>query len=90
LKKQLLAPSNTKGAGRILGDSPFRRIPAAARYDIVKQPYNYLLDKLGIKIRLPKRIITECIEENENQNDYMKYILRRIRRLVELGYYAKA
>lgn len=90
LKKQLLSPNNTKGVGRILGDSPFRRIPAAARYDIVKQPYNYLLDKLGIKLRLPKSVITEKLEENEKLNDYMKFVLKRIRKLVELGYYAKA
>jgi len=90
LKKQLLSPNNTKGVGRILGDSPFRRVPAAARYDIVKQPYNYLLDKLGIKLRLPKSVITEKLEENEKLNDYMKFVLKRIRKLVELGYYAKA
>lgn len=90
MKKQLLAPSNTKGVGRLLKDSPFRRIPAAARYDIIKQPYNYLLDGLGIKLRLPKIAITEKLEENEALNQYMEHILKRIRNLVSRGELAKA
>lgn len=90
MKNQFLAPSNTKGVGRLLKDSPFRRIPAAARYDIVKQPYNYLLDSLGIKLRLPKIAITEKLEENEAQNQYMEHILKRIRKLVAKGELAKA
>lgn len=90
MKKQLLAPSNTKGVGRLLKDSPFRRLPAAARYDIVKQPYNYLLEGLGIKLRLPKIAITAKMEENEAQNQYMEKILKRIRKLVAMGEMAKA
>ncbi|MDW0292375.1 MAG: hypothetical protein QN778_10750 [Nitrososphaeraceae archaeon] len=90
MKNQLLAPSKTKGVGRLLKDSPFRRLPAAARYDIVKQPYNYLLGKLGIKLRLPKIAITEKLEENEAQNEYMEHILKRIRKLVAKGELAKA
>lgn len=90
MKNQFLAPSNTKGVGRLLKDSPFRRIPAATRYDIVKQPYNYLLDSIGIKLRLPKIAITEKLEENEAQNQYMEHILKRIRKLVAQGELAKA
>lgn len=90
MKKQLLAPINTKGVGRVLKDSPFRRIPAAARYDIVKQPKNFLLEQVGINIRLPKIAITEKLPENEAQNQYMKHILKRIRTLVDKGLYAKA
>lgn len=90
MKKQLLAPNYTKGVGRLLRDSPFRRIPAAARYDIVKQPYNYLLDGLGIKLRLPKFAITAKLKENEAQNEYMEHILKRIRKLVAKGELAKA
>jgi len=90
MKNQLLAPSKTRGVGRLLGDSPFRRIPAAARYDIVKRPYNYLLDSLGIKLRLPKIAITEKLEENEAQNEYMEHVLKRIRKLVAKGELAKA
>jgi len=90
MKNQLLAPNKTKGVGRLLRDSPFRRIPAAARYDIVKQPYNYLLENLGIKLRIPKIALTEKLEDNEAQNEYMEHILKRIRKLVAKGKLAKA
>lgn len=90
MKNQLLAPNKTKGVGRLLRDSPFRRLPAAARYDIVKQPHNYLLENLGIKLRLPKIAITGKLEENEAQNEYMEHILNRIRKLVAKGDLAKA
>jgi len=90
MKNQLLAPSKTRGVGRLLNDSPFRRLPAAARYDIIKQPYNYLLEKLDIKLRLPKIAITEKLEDNEAQNEYMEFVLDRIRKLVAKGELAKA
>jgi len=90
MKKQLLTPNKVKGLGRVLKDSPFRRIPSVSRYDIINNPYNYLLEKIGISLRLPKSTFRELIEENEEQNRYMKHILKRIRKLASEGKYTKA
>lgn len=90
MKKQLLTLNKVKGLGRILGDSPFRRIPSASRYDIITNPYNFLLEKLGIKLRLPKIVKYEGIPENEEMNKYMEHVISRIRKLVAEGKYAKA
>jgi len=58
MKRQLLSLAETKGSvGRILRDSPFRRIPAVCSYQVITQPYNPLLEGLGIKLRLPKKTI---------------------------------
>lgn len=90
MKKQLLTLNKVKGLGRLLKDSPFRRIPSVCKYDIITNPYNFLLEKLGIKLRLPKKVIYEVIEENEGLNKYMEHILKRIRKLTSRGEYAKA
>jgi len=90
MKKQLLTLKKVKGLGRLLKDSPFRRIPSVSRYDIITNPYNFLLDKLGIKLRLPKRVNYELFKENEGLNKYMEHILKRIRKLTSQGEYAKA
>jgi len=90
MKKQLLTLNKVKGLGRLLKDSPFRRIPSVSRYDIITNPYNFLLEKLGIKLRLPKKVIYEVIPENEGLNKYMEHILKRIRKLTSQGEYAKA
>jgi len=91
MKKQLLSFAETKGSvGRILKDSPFRRIPAVWKYQVITQPYNPLLEGLGIKLRLPKKTIIERIDSIESMNDYMTHILLRIRKLVARGDYSKA
>jgi len=90
MKKQLLTLNKVKGLGRLLKDSPFRRIPSVCKYDIITNRYNFLLEKLGIKLRLPKKVIYEVIEENEGLNKYMEHILKRIRKLTLQGEYAKA
>ena len=94
MKSQLLQPSKVKGVGRLMTrtglSSPFRRIPAVSRYDIITNPYNPLLEKLGIKLRLPKIVNYEGIAENESLNKYMEHVLERIRRLTAAGEYAKA
>jgi len=90
MKNQVLTLGKNKGVGRLLKDSPFRRIPAVSRYDIITNSYNYLLEKIGIKLRLPKRTVRKSLKENEGLNKYMEFILRRIRKLVEQGKYAKA
>jgi hypothetical protein len=90
MKKQLLTLNKVKGLGRLLKDSPFRRIPSVSRYDIITNSYNFLLEKLGIKLRLPKKVIYEVIPENEGLNKYMEHILKRIRKLTSKGEYAKA
>jgi len=90
MKKQLLTLNKVKGLGRLLKDSSFRRIPSVSRYDLITNPYNFLLEKLGIKLRLPKQVKVEQFEENENLNKYMEHVLKRIRRLTSEGQYAKA
>ena len=90
MKNQVLTLGKNKGVGRLLKDSPFRRIPAVSRYDIITNSYNYLLEKIGIKLRLPKRTVRKSLKENEGLNKYMEFILRRVRKLVEQGKYAKA
>jgi hypothetical protein len=94
MKSQLLQPSKVKGVGRLMTStglsSPFRRIPAVSRYDIITNQYNPLLLKLGIKLRLPKVTRRTVIEENEALNKYMEYVLARIRKLAAAGDYAKA
>lgn len=90
MKKQLLTLNKVKGLGRLLKDSPFRRIPSVSKYDIITNSYNFLLEKLGIKLRLPKKVIYEVIPENEGLNKYMEHILKRIRKLTSKGEYAKA
>jgi hypothetical protein len=59
-------------------------------YQVITQPYNPLLEGLGIKLRLPKKTIWQGIESTELMNDYMAHILRRIRKLVDRGDYSKA
>jgi hypothetical protein len=91
MKKQLLSFAESNGtSGRILGDSPFRRIPAVLKYQVITQPYNPLLEGLGIKLRLPKKTIIERIDSTESMNEYMAHILLRIRKLVGRGDYSKA
>lgn len=92
MKDQLLSLSKIKGAGRILKDSPFRRLPAVQKYQVVVNEYNPLLEKLGIKLRLPKKVIIEPIKDAPNQemNKYMKHVIVRIRGLVSKGEYSKA
>lgn len=91
MKKQLLSFAETNGSsGRILRDSPFRRIPAVWKYQVITQPYNPLLEGLGIKLRLPKKTIIERIDSTESMNEYMTHILLRIRKLVDRGDYSKA
>jgi len=91
MKKQLLSLAKNKGSvNRLLGDSPFRRIPAAAKYQVITQPYNPLLEGLGIKLRLPKKTIRERIDSTEDMNRYMERILLRIRNYVSRGEYSKA
>lgn len=94
MKNQLLQPYKVKGVGRLMKESglcsPFRRIPSASRYDIITKPYNPVLEKLGIKLRLPKSVYYEGLEENEKLNKYMEHIIKRIRELTLAGEYAKA
>lgn len=90
MKSQLLAMGKDKWTGRIEKDSAFRRLPAVEVYKIITNEYNPLLLELGIKLRLPKRTVRVPIKEQERLNDYMSYIIRRIRKLVSLGEYQKA
>ena len=90
MKKQLLSLGKSKGTGRLLGDSPFRRIPAVTKYQIVTKPYNMLLEKLNIKLRLPGHSIRKLDKTQEEMNKYMEKVLKRIRNLVANGAYSKA
>lgn len=89
MKKQLLSLIKVKGTGRVLSGSPFRRIPAASLYQVIKQPYNQILLEIGIKLRLPKQVIHAGLP-TEELNKYMAHIVRRIRKLVAKGEYSKA
>jgi hypothetical protein len=89
MKKQLLSPSKVKGSGRIIEGSPFRRIPAASQYQVIKQPYNKILEEVGIKLRLPKKVIHKGLP-SEELNKYMAHVIKRIRKLVARGDYSKA
>ena len=91
MKKQLLSLSQKKGSvGRLLRDSPFRRLPAVWKYQVITQPYNPLLEGFGIKLRLPKKTIRQRIEETEEMNKYMEHVLLRIRHAVSKNNYLKA
>lgn len=91
MKKQLLSLSQKKGSvGRLLRDSPFRRLPAVWKYQVITQPYNPLLEGFGIKLRLPKKTIRQRNEETEEMNKYMEHVLLRIRHAVSKGDYSKA
>lgn len=91
MKKQLLSLSQKKGSvGRLLRDSPLRRLPAVWKYQVITQPYNPLLEGFGIKLRLPKKTIRQRIEETEEMNKYMEHVLLRIRYAVSKGDYSKA
>lgn len=90
MKKQLLSLGKAKGVGRILGDSPFRRIPSVSEYKIITNPYNFLLEELEIKLRLPKRTKRNLIKNQESMNEYMTHVLKRIRKLVANEEYSKA
>lgn len=91
MKRQLLSLAEKKGsASRLLGDSPIRRLPAAAEYQVITQPYNPLLEGFGIKLRLPKKTKTSGIRETEALNRYMERIILRIRKHVKKGEYSKA
>jgi hypothetical protein len=89
MKKQLLSLIKVKGTGRVLSGSPFRRIPAASLYQVIKQPYNQILLEIGIKLRLPKQVKHAGLP-TEELNKYMAHIVRRIRKLVAKGEYSKA
>jgi len=89
MKKQLLSLIKVKGTGRVLSGSPFRRIPAANLYQVIKQPYNFLLLEMGIKLRLPKKVNHSGLP-TEELNKYMAHVVRRIRKLVKNGDYTKA
>lgn len=78
-----------KGTGRVLIGSPFRRIPAAGLFQVIKQPYNDLLLEIGIKLRLPKHVKYAGLP-TEELNKYMAHVVRRIRKLVKKGEYSKA
>jgi len=90
MKKQLLSFPKKKGVGRLLGDSPFRRIPAVSKFQIIVKPYNMLLEALKIKLRLPAQSMRELDKDQNRMNKYMEHVLRRIRKLVENGAYIKA
>jgi hypothetical protein len=91
MKKQLLSLSQNKGSvGRLLRDSPFRRLPAVLMYQVITQPYNPLLEGLGIKLRLPKKTIRYRIDETEEMNRYMERVLLRIRKFILEGNYSAA
>jgi len=90
MKKQLLSFPKKKGVGRLLGDSPFRRIPAVSKFQIIVKPYNMLLEALKIKLRLPAQSMRELDKDQNRMNKYMEHVLRRIRKLVAKGAYTKA
>jgi hypothetical protein len=90
MKKQLLSLGKKKGVGRILGDSPFRRIPAVSKFQIITKPYNMVLEALKIKLRLPAHSMRELDKDQNRMNKYMEHVLKRIRKLVANGAYTKA
>jgi len=89
MKRQLLSPSKVKGTGRVIKDSSWFRIPAVTKYVVKVQPYNPLLEQLGIKLRLPMKFEAET-NSSEKANRYMKWTIYRIRKLVSKNEYSKA
>lgn len=89
MKRQLLSPSKVKGTGRVIKDSSWFRIPAVSKFVVRVQPYNPLLESIGIKIRLPMKFEAKT-NSSDRANRYMKWTIFRIRKLVSKGEYEKA
>ena len=78
--RQLLANYNPRGKGRVITDSPWRRIPSVSEFKVETSEYNQILDKLfGVKLRRPRKHKILVGPQNK-QNDYMEHQLWRIRK----------
>jgi hypothetical protein len=76
MKAHLLKISKGKFTGRIL-NSGWRRVPAITKFNVFVQEYNSILEKIGIKLRLPPKIEWE-LTKMDRCNRYMKHQVIRL------------
>ena len=90
IKDQLLALGKVRAVGRVMKGSPFRRIPSVTMFNVLSTKMNPILEKLGIKLRLPADYEYKLDKSQNQMNRYMAHMIKTIRNLVKSGEKKKA
>lgn len=89
IKEQLLELGKVKTVGKVVRNSSFRRIPSVRMFEVMQSKFNPILEKLGIKLKLPREY-KYSVRETNSMNRYMKFQILKIRSLCASNHKAKA
>lgn len=83
MKKDILEKGQSF-SGRI-GNTGWKYIPSVKTFDIIPGEVNEMLRKVGLKRKLPKKVLWKTHKSTQSMNDYMKYQVSRLERFRNRG-----
>lgn len=88
MKKQLCGGAIVNASKRILG-SGWKKLPSVNKFIVRVRPYNSIMQKVGINLRVPPQLEVVPRRENQRMNRYLQRMVIKIRKLRDQGEYKK-